>query len=76
MHIMIELARAGSVREISKNGDRPRWKTENFMMSKMKIFNPQRTLSGSFLVIPERLASIRAVVLAFTVNKQTKTNTR
>ena len=27
-------------------------KTENFMMSKMKIFNPQRTLSGSFLVNP------------------------
>ena len=34
-------------------------------------FNPQRTLSGSFFVIPERLASIRAVVLAFTANKQT-----
>ena len=34
-------------------------------------FNTQRTLSGSFFVIPERLASIRAVVLAFTANKQT-----
>ena len=34
-------------------------------------FNPQRTLSESFFVIPERLASIRAVVLAFTVNIQT-----
>ena len=35
-------------------------------------FNTQRTLYGSF-VIPERLASIRAVVLAFTANKQTNT---
>ena len=34
-------------------------------------FKQQRTLSGSFFVIPERLASIRAVVLAFTANKQT-----
>ena len=34
-------------------------------------FNTQRTLYGSFFVIPERLASIRAVVLAFTANKQT-----
>ncbi len=34
-------------------------------------FNPQRTLSGSFFVIPECLASIRAIVLAFTANKQT-----
>ena len=32
--------------------------------------NTQRTLSGSFFVIPERLASIRTVVLAFTANKQ------
>ena len=41
-------------------------------------FKQQRTLSGSFFVIPERLASIRAVVLAFTANKQTneQTNTR
>ena len=36
-------------------------------------FSTQRTLSGSFFVIPERLASIRAVVLAFTANKQTNT---
>ena len=36
-------------------------------------FDPQRTLSGSFFVIPERLESTRAVVLAFTVNKQTNT---
>ena len=34
-------------------------------------FNQQRTLSGSFFVIPEHLASIRAVVLAFITNKQT-----
>ena len=38
-------------------------------------FNPQRTLSGSFSVIPERLASIRAVVLTFSVNKLTNTLT-
>ena len=36
-------------------------------------FNTQRTLYGSFFVIPERLASIRTVVLAFTANKQTNT---
>ena len=36
-------------------------------------FNQQRTLSRSLFVIPERLASIRALVLAFTVNKQTNT---
>ena len=36
-------------------------------------FNTQRTLSGSFFVIPERLASIRAIVLVFTANKQTNT---
>ena len=36
-------------------------------------FNQQRTLSGSFFVIPERLSSIRAVILAFTANKQTNT---
>ena len=34
-------------------------------------FKQQRTLSGSFFVIPEHLGSIRAVVLAFTANKQT-----
>ena len=36
-------------------------------------FNPQRTLSGLLFVIPERLASVRAIVLAFTANKQTNT---
>ena len=36
-------------------------------------FNPRRTLSGSFFVITERLASIRSVVLVFTANKQTNT---
>ena len=36
-------------------------------------FNQQRTLSGLFFVIPEHLASICAVVLAFTANKQTNT---
>ena len=39
--------------------------------TKTGYFNPQRTLSESFFVIPERLASILAVVLAFTANKQT-----
>ena len=34
-------------------------------------FNLQRTLPGSFFIIPQRLPSIRTVVLAFTVNKQT-----
>ena len=41
--------------------------------TKMGDFNLQRKLSGSFFVIPERLASIRTVVLAFTANKQTNT---
>ena len=36
-------------------------------------FNPQKTLSGSFSVIPEHLASIHAVVLTFIVNKLTNT---
>ena len=36
-------------------------------------FNSQRTLSESFFVIPECVPSIRAVVLAFTANKQTNT---
>jgi len=35
-------------------------------------FNLQRALSGSFFVIPERLASIRSVVLAFTANKHSQ----
>ena len=46
----------------------PRYLLEN---NKTGNFNPQRTLSGAFFVIPERLASTRAVVLAFTANKQT-----
>ena len=37
----------------------------------MGSFNPRRTLSGLFFVIPEHLASVHAVVLAFTMNKQT-----
>ena len=45
-----------------------RYLSEN---TKTGDFNPQRTLSGSFFVIPQRLASIRSVVLAFTANKQT-----
>ena len=35
------------------------------MDTKTGNFNPQRTLSGLFFVIPERLASVRAVALAF-----------
>ena len=42
--------------------------TEN---TKTGDFNLQRTLSGSFFVLPERLASIYAVVMVFTTNKQT-----
>ena len=37
--------------------------------TKTDDFNQQRTVFVSFFVIPERLASIRAVVLAFTANK-------
>ena len=58
-----------------------RWRSaakENLEMSryfpkntKTGDFHPQRTHSGSLFVILERLASIRAVVLAFTTNKQT-----
>ena len=53
-------------------------KTGNVMISlsantKTGDFNQQRTLSGSFFVIPKPLASGRAVFLAFTVNKQTNT---
>ena len=44
-----------------------RYLSEN---TKAGDLNPQRTLSGSFFVIPERLASISAIVLAFTANKQ------
>ena len=58
--------------------DRKR-KTGNVTISpkntKTGDFNTQRTLSGLFFVIPERLASIRAVVLAFTANKQTNKQT-
>ena len=38
---------------------------------KVDDFNSQRTFFGWFFVIPERLGSIRAVVLVFTANKQT-----
>ena len=41
----------------------------------MGDLNPQRTLSELFFVIPERLASIHAVVLSFPVNKQTNKQT-
>ena len=34
-------------------------------------FNPWKTLSRSFFVIPERLSSICVIVVAFTANKQT-----
>ena len=47
-----------------------RYLSEN---TKTGDFIQQRALSGSFFVIPERLASIHAVVLAFTANKQTDT---
>ena len=48
----------------------PQYFPEN---SKTGDFNPQRTLSGLFFVIPERLASIRVVALVFTANKQPNT---
>ena len=38
--------------------------------TKMGDFNPRRTLPELSFVIPERLASIRAIVLTFTANKQ------
>ncbi len=44
-----------------------------FENNKTGHFNPQRTLSGLFFIIPKLLAPIRAVVLAFTTNKQTST---
>ena len=42
-------------------------KTGNVTISTTKTgaFDTQRTLSGSFFAIPERLASIRAVVLVY-----------
>ena len=42
--------------------------------TKTSDFNPQRTLSGSFFVISERLGSIHAIVLAFTAKKETLSN--
>ena len=53
---------AGSGREKSKNGkpELSRYLHEN---PKAGDFNPRRTLSGMLVVIPERLASIRAIVL-------------
>ena len=45
-----------------------RYLSEN---TKTGDFKQQRTLYGLFFVIPERLESIRAVVLVFTANKQT-----
>ena len=48
-----------------------RYLSEN---TKTGDFNPQRTLSGLFFVIVERLASIRVVVLALPANKQTNTH--
>ena len=62
-------------------GDTKKWRsvaTEKPEMSRYLLestktgdFNPQRTLSELFFVIPERLASNHSVVLAFTANKQT-----
>ena len=40
--------------------------------TKTSNFNPRRTLSGSFFVIPECLVKIHAVVLAMIANKLTK----
>ncbi len=50
-----------------KKPEMSRYLSEN---TKTGDFNLQRTLSGSFFVIPEQLASIRSVGLAFTANKQ------
>ena len=36
-------------------------------------FDTLRTLSGPLFIIPERLASIPSIVLAFTMNKQPNT---
>ena len=71
-------ARAGSGSEISKKwrsatNEKPEMSRYLPKNTKTGDFNTQRTLSGSFFVIPERLASIRAVGLAFTANKQTNT---
>ena len=49
-----------------------RYLSEN---TKTVDFKQQRTLSGLFFVIPEHLGSMRAVVLAFTANKQTNKQT-
>ena len=71
--------KAGSGSEISKMAVGREQKTEmsRYLPKNTKTgdFNTQRTLSWSFFVIPERLASIRAVVLAFTANKQTNKRT-
>ena len=60
-------ARAGSGSKISKMAVGRERKTGNDTIllknSKTGNFNTQRTLYGSFFVIAERLASIRAVVL-------------
>ena len=57
------------------NGGRLRKKNRTFHdlpeSTKTGDFNPPRTLRGSFFIIPERLASIRAIDLGFTANKQT-----
>ena len=74
MHIMIELARVGSGREIGKMVVGRKTEISRYLPESTKTvdFNLRRTLSRSIFVIPERLASIRAVALPFTANKQTK----
>ena len=51
----------------TKKTEMSRYLSEN---TKTGDFKQQRTLFGLFFVIPEHLGSIRAVVLAFTTNKQ------
>ena len=53
-----------------QNPEMSQYLSEN---TKTGDFNLRRTLSGSFVVIPQRLVSIHAVVLAFTANKRTDT---
>ena len=55
---------------IWRHGDRPRRKKPEMSQYLLEStttgnFNPRRTLSVSFFVFPERLVSIRSVVLAF-----------
>ena len=59
--------------EISKNGSRPQKKNRNSHHIFSKALGQAISTPGVhfFFVIPERLASIRSVVLAFTANKQT-----